>query len=98
MLDFQLVHSVTEIAERSNVPPQSAPQAHGSSPPLPACPTCASSDAAVVFATQAVIYLVCRKCEHVWQTGVPPELMSPDAWTSAAFRISRRLLARRPPN
>ena len=62
------------------------------------CPSCGARDAAVVFTTRTVVYLLCRCCEHVWQVRTPPELVKPDAWTSVAFRITRRVMARRAAN
>ena len=57
------------------------------------CPACGSADPAVAFATQSTTYLLCRACEHVWQTGEP---VADDAWTSLAFRITRRKITRPP--
>lgn len=55
------------------------------------CPACGSADPAIAFATQSTTYLLCRACEHVWQTG---ETVANDAWTSLAFRITRRKMTR----
>ena len=57
------------------------------------CPSCGSGDPAVAFATQSTTYLLCRACEHVWQTGGNG---TKDAWTSMAFRITRRKMTRPP--
>ena len=57
------------------------------------CPACGSVDPAVAFATKTTTYWLCRACEHVWQTGHP---VTDDAWTSLAFRITRRKMTRPP--
>ena len=57
------------------------------------CPACGSADPAIAFATHSTTYLLCRACEHVWQIGTPP---ADDAWTSLAFRITRRKMTRPP--
>lgn len=57
------------------------------------CPACGSADPAVALATQSTTYWLCRACEHVWQTG---EQVTDDAWTSLAFRITRRKMTRPP--
>jgi hypothetical protein len=53
------------------------------------CPACGSVDPAIAFATQTTTYLLCRTCEHMWQTG---ERVTDETWTSLAFRITRRKL------
>jgi Zn ribbon nucleic-acid-binding protein len=55
------------------------------------CPACGAADPAIAFATHSTTYLLCRVCEHVWQTGPSPV---DDAWTSMAFRITRRKMTR----
>jgi hypothetical protein len=55
------------------------------------CPTCGSADPAIALATHSTTYLLCRACEHVWQIGTSP---ADDAWTSLAFRITRRKMTR----
>jgi len=55
----------------------------------PTCPACGSLDPAVAFSTKTTTYLLCRACEHVWQTAPP------DAWTSMAFRITRQKMTRK---
>jgi hypothetical protein len=57
------------------------------------CPACGSAEPAIAFATRSTTYLLCRVCEHVWQIGTPPP---DDAWTSLAFRITRRKMTRPP--
>ena len=56
------------------------------------CPACGSADPAIAFATQSTTYLLCRACEHVWQIGTSSP--ADDAWTSLAFRITRRKMIR----
>jgi hypothetical protein len=58
------------------------------------CPSCASNEVALTFSTRTTLYLVCRTCEHVWQAGRPPGLITPETWTSMAFRITRRIQGR----
>jgi hypothetical protein len=57
------------------------------------CPACGCADPAIAFATHSTTYLLCRACEHVWQIGTSP---ADDAWTSLAFRITRRKMTRPP--
>jgi len=57
------------------------------------CPACGFADPAIAFATHSTTYLLCRQCEHVWQIGTSP---ADDAWTSLAFRITRRKMTRPP--
>ncbi len=53
------------------------------------CPACGAHDPAVAISTKTTTYLLCRACEHVWQTAPP------DAWTSMAFRITRQKMTRK---
>ena len=69
------------------------PGRRAADPPAATCPACGSGDPAIAFATQSTTYLLCRACEHVWQTGGS---LADDAWTSLAFRITRRKMTRPP--
>jgi hypothetical protein len=63
------------------------PQRPSPGPETAICPACGSVDPAIAFATQKTTYLLCRTCEHVWQTG---RRLPDETWTSLAFRITRR--------
>ena len=43
-----------------------------------ALPLLRLGDPAIAFATQSTTYLLCRACEHVWQTGAPPRRLDLD--------------------
>jgi hypothetical protein len=60
------------------------------------CPACASAEAAIACSTRTCLYLLCPDCDHVWSSRLPPDAVeNGQAWTSMAFRITRRTLSRR---
>jgi hypothetical protein len=72
-----------------------APQPDSTATDIATCPACASAEQAVVFRTGTTEYFMCRVCDHVWTAAAPPSGAF-EAWTSMAFRITRRMLLRQP--
>ena len=60
--------------------------------PQVSCPLCTSSNVSVLHTTHAVLYVACLECDHTWQQTL--EAVDPPRRTSAAFRMTVRVVAR----